>query len=197
MNERTKRWSRYLGLAIASVFVLAACGSTVPPDPDAGPPDSGDTRSQLPADFPIALYQGEEVVGGQEVLFSEMLDLGKPVVLNLWAGLCPPCRLEMPDFQEVNTKFEDKVILFGLDVGPFTNLGSNEDGQALVQELGVTYPTGTTTEAEVVRAYGLLGMPTTYFVKPDGQVLRTWTGLLTKDKLSELVEELLVASTGS
>jgi thiol-disulfide isomerase/thioredoxin len=197
MNGKNKPWSRLFGLAVLSMFVLAACGTAVQPDSDASLPNSGDTDAQLPADLLIAAYQGEEIIGGKEVQFSEVLSQGKPVVLNLWAGLCPPCRLEMPDFQQVSDKFADKVIVLGLDVGPFTNLGSSEDGQALVEQLGITYPTGTTNHAQIVREYGLIGMPTTYFFRPDGEIVQQWTGLLTEEKLSELVEALLVASAGS
>lgn len=210
MNGRGKRNSTLFAVAIVITVVLTACGSAVESSGDASQPagaasqsagaapaDAARTESQLPADFQIAVYQGEEIVGGQEVQFSELLGQGKPVVLNLWAGLCPPCRLEMSDFQEVSDEFGDEVVLFGLDVGPFTNLGSREDGQSLVQELGVTYPVGTTDEADVVRAYGLIGMPTTYFITPEGEIVQQWTGLLTSEKLSELVEELLEASAGS
>ncbi len=146
------------------------------------------------ADFELTVYQGADVLGGQQVNFSEVLNQGKPVVLNLWAGLCPACRLEMPDFEEANEEFGDDVLLIGLDVGPFTNLGTNEEGQNLLQDLGITYPTGTTSDASVIQAYQLLGMPATYFITPDGEIIRTWTGLLTKDKLTELVEELVEVS---
>ncbi|MGD9049619.1 MAG: TlpA disulfide reductase family protein, partial [Anaerolineae bacterium] len=145
----------------------------------------------------ISLYAGQEILGGQEVQFSDLLYQDKPVVLNLWAGLCPPCRLEMPEFQRVSDQFGDDILLFGLDVGPFTNLGTSEQGQALVQELGITYPTGTTGNPDLVQNYQILGMPTTYFVTPDGEIVRTWTGLLTEDKLAELVEELIDISAGS
>jgi thiol-disulfide isomerase/thioredoxin len=199
------------GVAIVSLVVLTACSSAIQPDTgttSAAPDDSvqSDTGTtlapssvdhQLPADFPVTVYQGEEILGGTEVNFSEALKDGRPVVLNLWAGLCPPCRLEMPDFEAVHGQFGDEVLLFGLDVGPFTSLGSSEEGQALIQELGVTYPAGTTTDAEVVRAYELIGMPTTYFIKPNGEIHRQWTGLLTEDKLAELIEELIEASGAS
>jgi thiol-disulfide isomerase/thioredoxin len=144
-------------------------------------------------DFQVVAYQGEELLGGKEVKFSQLFSQRKPVVLNFWAGLCPPCRAEMPDLQQVSQEYQDRVLLFGLDVGPFVGLGSREDGKALLKELQVTYPAGTTFDAEVVRKYQILGMPTTVFIKPDGKVLRTWTGLLTRKKLSELVEELLAA----
>ena len=115
----------------------------------------------------------------------------------MWAGLCPPCRLEMPDFQEVSQEFGDEISIVGLDVGPFTNLGSSQDGQALIQELGITYLTGTTTDPAVVKEYELLGMPATYFITPDGQIRQRWTGLLTADKLRQLVQELIEASERS
>jgi thiol-disulfide isomerase/thioredoxin len=203
MNDRRKRLVAFFGVAVVAVIVLAACGSAVQSNPGTKAPDAADSAnpasqdSQLPADFQITAYQGEEVLGGQEVLFGDLLDEGKPVVLNLWAGLCPPCRLEMPDFEKANKALGDQVLFFGLDVGPFTNLGSSEDGKRLVQELGITYPIGTTDDAEVVRAYGLIGMPTTYFISPEGEIVEQWTGLLTEDKLTELVEELLEASAGS
>jgi thiol-disulfide isomerase/thioredoxin len=192
MNRRHKRFSRLFGLAVVAMVALVACSSAVTTSPVVEV-----ENSQLPADFQVAVYQGEEVLGGEEVKFSELLDLGSPVVLNMWAGLCPPCRLEMPDFQEVHDEFAGQVLLFGLDVGPFTSLGSQDDGRALIQELGVAYPAGTTSDVEVVKAYKLVGMPTTYFIRPNGEIVRQWTGLLTKEKLTELVEELLEASNSS
>ena len=87
------------------------------------------------------------------------------------------------------------MLMFGMDVGPFVGLGSREDGRLLLEELQVTYPAGTTFDASVVRDYQLLGMPTTYFIKPDGEIVSKWTGLLTKDKMVELVDALIAASS--
>ncbi len=134
------------------------------------------------------------MLGGEEVDFSAVVGHGKPVVLNFWAGLCPPCRLEMPDLQEVHEEFGDQIVLVGVDVGTFTGLGNEQEGRALLQEVGVTYPAGTTANAEVMRAYEVIGMPTTLFITPDGEIVERWTGLLTKDKMEELVQELIDAS---
>ena len=198
-----------LGALVAAV-VLAACGGGgTQRSGDATPTGTAPTNSttptpldrviaNLPADFQISVYQGQELLGGQEIAFSSLFTQGKPVVLNFWAGLCPPCVAEMPDLQETYQDFKGEVILFGLDVGPFKRLGSREDGRALLEELEVTYPAGTTFDAGVVRDYRIFGMPTTFFILPDGKVLKKWGGFLTKGKMTELVQELVVtASAGA
>ncbi|MFQ5930995.1 MAG: TlpA family protein disulfide reductase [Nitrospiraceae bacterium] len=199
MNRR-KGLFTLVGAAVVATITLAACSTPAQPDTVTRPPISdreGSGGGELAPDFSITAYQGENLLGGTEVTLSELLAQGRPLVLNFWAGLCPPCRLEMPDLQAVYGEYQDRVLLFGLDVGPFIALGSQEDGQALLQELAITYPAGTTTDPEVVRAYQVLGMPTTYFITPQGEIVRTWTGLLTRDQTSELVEALLVASASS
>jgi len=184
--------------ASAFMLILAACSASAQPGTVESSSDNGISAeaasNNLPADIQITVYQGAGFQPDEEIMLSELLAQGKPVVLNFWAGLCPPCRLEMPDLQAVNDKFLDSVLLFGLDVGPFTGLGSNEDGRALLQELSITYPAGTTFDINVMRDYTILGMPTTYFITPKGDIYETWTGLLTEDKLTELVEGLLTAS---
>ncbi len=61
----------------------------------------------------------------------------------------------------------------------------------MLEELNVTYPAGTTLDAQVVREYKLIGMPTTYFITPDGEVHRQWTGLLNEATLTQSVQDLI------
>jgi thiol-disulfide isomerase/thioredoxin len=151
----------------------------------------------LAPDFEIIVYQGEDVLGGQEVRFSEVLAQGKPVVLDMWAGLCPICRAEMPKLQEAYDKYGDRVLIVGVDIGPFVGLGSEEDGRALLDELEITFPAGTTPDATVMRDYRILGTPTTIFFKPNGEVIRRRAGIMTEDQLNEFIETLLEASASS
>lgn len=199
-----------VGLAGVVTLLLVACGSaaTAVPTPTSPKADSGPAPTLAPTpepsgktatvnlrtDFQIDVYHGEEVLGANDVRFSSLFGKGQPVVLNFFAGQCPPCRAEMPDLQSVSAQYQGRVTLFGLDIGPFVGLGSQKDGKALVQELGVTYPTGTTFDNKVVREYRVLGMPTTVFLTPDGKVVTTWTGLLTRRKMVELFDQLLEAS---
>ena len=160
------------------------------PNPTPATEDPGPASGLDPApDFQFTLYQGQEVLGNGDLSFSDLE--GKAVVLNFWAGLCPPCRAEMPHFQEFYNEYSDRVVLFGLDVGPFTGLGSSQDAQDLLKELNITYPVGFTSDDKVIRDYEVLGMPVTVFITADGGIFRHWSGVLSKDKLEEITQEML------
>ena len=182
----------HLSVILVAGLLLAACSAVAQEDSGASANASGVDSTVHAADFDILLYNKTALLGeDDETSFSRLLSLDRPIVLNMWAGLCPPCRVEMPDFQQVSDEFGDQILLFGLDVGAFANLGTSQDGRALVEELAITYPTGTTTDPAVVQDYQVLGLPTTYFITADGVIHRRWTGPLTADKLGELVQELL------
>lgn len=170
------------GLAI--ILLAAACS---------GAASDSATQPSQPADaiydFNISLYQGSDALGAETVAVSDLR--GQPVVLNFWAGLCPPCRAEMPEFQDFADEYEGRAVLVGVDLGQFFSLGSEEDAIALLQELGVTYPAGAAGDGNVVRELGVLGLPATFFVAADGSLHRKWQGVLNGDKLAEITDEML------
>lgn len=148
-------------------------------------------------DFTVEVYQGEDALAGQLVRFSEVLAQGRPVVLNFWAGLCPICRAEMPSLQEAHNEYGDRVLILGVDIGPFVRLGSRDDGLALLDDLEITYPAGATSDATVMRDYRILGTPTTLFITPDGEVVRRRHGIFTEGQLRGFIDALLEASAES
>ena len=162
----------------AALLALAACSG-------------GDEPALEVPDMEISAYQGEDALGGGETTLSAVLGQGKPVVLNFWAALCPPCRAEMPEFERVHEERGGEVTILGVDIGPQQFLGTREEAQALLTELGVTYPTGTTFDETVVRGFEIFGMPTTFFIAADGSVMRKWSGILDEEKLNELIDELV------
>src|SRR3990172_3997676 len=147
----------------------------------------------LAPDFLVTLYQGEKALGARQIALSQLWER-KPVVLNFWAGLCPPCRVEMPDFQAFYDQDGSKFTLIGVDIGPFIGLGSHEDGKALLRELRITFPAGATADARAVRNYPILGLPPPVFITPQGRILRKHTGLLTRGQMDAFLAELLLAS---
>ncbi len=171
-------------IATAIMLLAAACSSGAP---------AGGSQPSEPVetiyDFNIALYQGGDQLGSETVAVSDLR--GQPVVLNFWAGLCPPCRAEMPEFQEFAEEYEGRATLVGVDLGQFFALGSEEDAIALLGELGVTYPAGATDDGNLVRELGVLGLPATFFVAADGSLHRKWQGVLNGEKLAEITDEML------
>ena len=140
-------------------------------------------------DFSISVYQGAEELGGDNVAISDLH--GQPVVLNFWAGLCPPCRAEMPEFQHFADAYAGRALVVGVDLGQFFSLGTSEDAIKLLNELEVTYPAGATDDGNVVRELGVLGLPATFFIAADGSLHRKWQGVLNGEKLAEITDEML------
>ena len=136
-------------------------------------------------DFEIKLFANENHLSGEIVKLSDYE--GQQVVINFWYPSCPPCRLEIPDFEAAWQGFkQQKVQLIGVQVPGFDSF---DDGQAFVNELNLTYTIGATSDTKLVMKYDLQGFPTTVFLNADHEVVRKWTGVLNSEKLSELVSE--------
>ncbi|MGH2362370.1 MAG: TlpA family protein disulfide reductase [bacterium] len=188
-----------LGVLAVSIGFVTLRSRSIGESPPSGaapvPTASAPSSLRLVPDIEVVMYQGQAVVGGDKVALSQLWER-RPVILNFWAGLCPPCRAEMPDFQRLyNTEQARKrFVLIGVDIGPFIGLGSRDDAQALLRELKISFPTGTTFDARTVRNYEILGMPTTVFITTDGRLLRKHTGLLTFEQMRAFAEELVKVS---
>jgi thiol-disulfide isomerase/thioredoxin len=195
--------SVWLALGGALVVVVALVGalgiglgqqeSTTPPTAAAGSGSGSTTSSSTDGAFPVVAYQGADALGASELDFTELLGQGRPVVLNFWAGQCPPCRAEMPAFQGVYDQYSSDFLLLGVDIGPFIGLGSNQSAIDLLAELDITYPAAQALDARAVQDYSVLSMPTTIFYDGSGMEVSRRAGLLTEDALESRVRELLEA----
>jgi len=149
---------------------------------------------RLKVDFEIRVYQGDEILGGEQVLFSEILAQGKPVVVEFWAGQCPVCRRGLPEVQEVYRELGDEATFVALDVGVFTGLGDEVAARVLIADLGLTFPAGTIDDPSPMQTYRVTGIPTTLFFKPNGELLSRGGGLVGVEALKEEVSALIAAS---
>jgi len=178
----------WLGAVLA--IILVGCGGGIGADTATG----ADTSRDLAPDFPFTLYQGEVELGAEALDVSDLQ--GRPTVLNFWAGLCPPCRAELPDLQLFYEDFNDQVTVVGIDIGTFTGLGNQDDARKLLRELAINYPNGYTSDDSVVRRYQVLSMPTTVFINSKGEIFKKWNGALNRDILTEQTTELLNQESG-
>ena len=118
---------------------------------------------------------------GNNVKLSDMK--GRPVVINFWASWCPPCRAEMPDFEEVFREMGTEVRFMMVNL---TGGGETRDkADQFVENNGFTFPIFYDMTGEADRQYEVRAIPTTIFVDADGNLAGTATGMLDKNSLME------------
>lgn len=152
-------------------------------------------RASSGAGDAIQLYQGQAALGGDSVQLSDVVGHGEPAIVNFWASNCPPCRREMPGFQQVYAEhFGQGYRMFGVDVGPQTGLGTHSGAQALIKQLGIQYPVGYAEGNALVTRYGLRGMPTTLFFDASGKQVGRVVGYLDEASLRRRLANLLAGT---
>jgi peroxiredoxin len=137
---------------LAAVLALAACESGRQ-GPDVGSPAPEFRLSDL---------------DGNVWRLSDLR--GSVVVVNFWATWCPPCREEMPSLQQLFQKTLDAP-----DVVILTVLFNDDPKNAYeyVKRNGYGFPVLRDPDGSVAAAYGLTGVPETFFIDRSG-VLRNW-----------------------
>lgn len=103
-------------------------------------------------------------VYGSEYALSDFR--GKPVVLNIWATWCPPCRLEIPDLVEFAREHDGEAVVLSISVDE-----PGEDVAGFAEEFGVNYPV-LLDDGETALSYLRVGrgIPQTYFIDAEGIV---------------------------
>ena len=92
---------------------------------------------------------------------------GKPVIINVWATWCPPCREEMPSMERAWNKIKEQgIAMLAVNVG--------EDEDTIFTFLG-DYPANFTilldSSGEITEQWPVKGLPTTFVVSPDGKLV--------------------------
>ena len=115
---------------------------------------------------------------------------GNVVVINFWYPSCPPCRDEMPAFQEAWEQYQGRNVRF---IGLFVPQGFDTEVEArqFVDELGLTFTFATDVRARVAQEYAVVYFPTTYFIDQGGRVHLMEISRMDVDRLTEILDDLL------
>lgn len=109
---------------------------------------------------------------------------GKWILINYWAEWCKPCRSEMPELNKVYNDYKDKLTLFGVSFDPMPK----EKMQQFATYYHLNYPLLTSNPADYF-GYdrNIKGLPATYVISPQGQLVKILYGPQTAENLSQLV----------
>ena len=135
-------------------------------------------------DFTVYDYNNSETD------LSDKLNEGKPVVFNYWTTWCPYCLEEMPDFEEVYKEYGNRVTFMMIDV----NGGGNDtipEAKAYIEEMEYTFPVYFDTDLSATYAYNVSSFPTTGIIDTEGNLYYCQAGMLTKDRLVTMIEDIL------
>lgn len=168
------------GLGIAAVAALLALTAARKP--------SSSAQEISGASTPAAPSPAWELKGvdGKPVKSSDFA--GKVVILDFWATWCGPCRMEIPGFIELQKQYADKgLVVVGVSL--------DQDGASVVKSFmdktGINYPVVLGDETIVNAFGGVEGIPTTFIIDRNGQIVGKHVGYAAKAEFESEIKPLL------
>lgn len=171
------RIPRSIGTLAAALGIasLAACG-----EGPRGPVQVGEAAPE---------YGAVALEGGGAVSLAELR--GKPVLLNVWATWCHPCREELPDLQRLHQEKGPKGLrVVGVSID---ERGQGDEVRDFLKEFGVTYAIWLDPAEQVSTTFSTLGVPSTFLIGPDGTLLWKHLGPVkaSDPELNRLIDQAL------
>jgi cytochrome c biogenesis protein CcmG/thiol:disulfide interchange protein DsbE len=111
---------------------------------------------------------------------------GRVTVVNFFASWCIPCKEENPALVRVYERYRASNVEF---IGVLYQ-DSRESGLKYVQDNGVPWLTGSDDDGRVAFAYGVFGIPETYFIGADGVIAGRHIGPIDETTLITAIDEL-------
>lgn len=113
---------------------------------------------------------------------------GKVVLVNFWATWCPPCRKEIPFLDKLQEKYRDKGFVV---VGVSMDEGGEKLVAKFMEKQKVNYPV-ILGDTDLARGFGgVIGVPASFLVDRQGELIRRYDGFATEKELQEEIEKLL------
>lgn len=127
------------------------------------------------------------VVGAAGASFQGMVAASKvPVVVNVWASWCAPCRAEAPMLARAAKNYRGRVTFLGVlsDDSPIA-------AKEFMNRYGITYPSVVDIKSEIGPFLGVRGLPTTLVFATGGRLLSRVNGGISEQRLAAHIEEAL------
>ena len=164
MMRRMKVFLFTTVVALALVM-WAPLGLQTSANADSGPPIAGQVQNYEPLDAPLPVPDVTVLAQKDGPITLDRFK-GKFVVLNFWATWCGPCLRELPSLERLNTELggeKAQVVLISQDRGGF------KQTDRFLKKLKVDFPDNFVDERlKFSRAIGVVSLPTTILIDPDG-----------------------------
>jgi cytochrome c biogenesis protein CcmG/thiol:disulfide interchange protein DsbE len=163
-----------VALVVAIAAALGGCGSTQAGDYGGHHPNYAKALAGSPPPLAGLHLQANELIGGGIDAYRRRIDAlaGYPVVVNVWASWCGPCRFEFPLFQHAAASFGRRVAFLGVD-----SQDSDDAAETFLEEDPVPYPSYTDPGKEIAQSLGAnVGLPDTAFYGRDGKLVHLKQG---------------------
>lgn len=176
---------RLAALVVGLAVVAVACGSGSDDaaNPGAIPAENAVEAPSLPSTADALPAAGKPEY---DVLLQELR--GTPVVVNIWASWCGPCRAEAPHLAEAHGRVGDRVQFLGVDI-----LDARDSAREFMLEFGWTYPSLFDADGEIRDRLGFIGQPVTIFYDARGTMVSSWNGPITAEELNARIDELVAS----
>ena len=113
--------------------------------------------------------------------------MGAPVVVNFWSTWCQPCKIEHPYLLDAARQYKGQGVVFlGVLYGDDPSAA-----RRFSEENGAAFPTMLDDEGRMATDYGVTGVPETFVIDGNGQIVERVVGPVGPDTLSDVLEELL------
>ena len=175
-----------LSTVLIAALALAGCGGPSGSGTSDTHPDYGQALKGAPAPLAALYKEGNEVLPGGTEAFEEQLAAlrGYPVVANVWASWCGPCRFEFPVLQKLSARYGKRVAFLGIN-----SQDSDDSAKTFLGEAPVPYPSYTDSDKKIADSLGAtLGLPDTAFYDSTGKLVYLKQGPYAHD--SELEEDV-------
>lgn len=114
---------------------------------------------------------------GKTHRFSEYQ--GKWVIVNYWATFCAPCNAEIPALNSFSKRYKDKVVVLGMEAGET----KTDELRQFIEQKKIAYPVIPTQDSTMFALGLVYGVPTTFVVNPQGEIVDTHMGAITSAML--------------
>ena len=111
---------------------------------------------------------------------------GKPLVVNFWATWCPPCKAEMPYFDELYKEYGDRVDFMMVNITD----GQRDTAASVKAFIGsnkYSFPVYCDSEMSAAMAYGVNSIPMTLFIDSEGELINYKVGAISESALESML----------